>query len=79
MKGHVLIENTGMSKTRLICVSTGVKQQQQQHQQADKKIIFTCVSHNCRVFTSVFTLISDEVKGSSCDGRTGTRTLNFVC
>ena len=37
MKGHVLIENTGMSKTRLICVSTGVKQQQQQ--QADKKII----------------------------------------
>ena len=43
MKGHVLIENTGMSKTRLICVSsTGVKQQQQQqqqqqHQQADKK------------------------------------------
>ena len=40
MKGHVLIENTGMSKTRLICVSTGVKQQQQQQQQqADKKII----------------------------------------
>ena len=77
MKGHVLIENTGMSKTRLICVSTGVKQQQQQqqHQQADKKKIFTCASHNCRVFTS----ISDGVKGSSCDGRTGTRTLNFVC
>ena len=78
MKGHVLIENTGMSKTRLICVFTGVKQQQQQQQQqqqADRKIIFTCASHNCRVFTS----ISDGVKGSSCDGRTGTRTLNFVC
>ena len=42
---------------------------------ADRKIKFTCSSHHCRVFT----LIGDGVKGSSCDGRTGTRTLNFVC
>ena len=75
MKSCVIIKNVhrdDKDKTH-IYVSLLVNNNSNNNE-ADKNIRFTCSSQNCRVFTSV----SDGVKESSCDGRTGTKTLNFI-